>query len=369
MLCILLLSFSASYALRVNPVSPSTVDAKLDGAASNAKALEWLAKEANSDFPDMPSTTAGLHVKTPEDACKADLLMFTSEAGMGSQINNLMNLLAAASYGNFSVALLAKTPITSLMQKNFQQKLSICNAEKTKHTGALPLYDAVGSFVAKLTKKNRSLLRNLKYSVYDEYYQLNEESKNQVAQNLEAMGVPVGTKYTGVHIRHGDKTAAEAGGNTQTTKYGDAIQKLNLRDEEGEQDMQVDSVVSTLTKLKESVKEIVEQETEFNTVYVASDDKAAHRVLTSHLGTKYNLKGLHAKGSGADHSYDDSDTMMAVLTDIEALRNSEIFIGTATSNFDRMIYFLRPASKKSITLDDGGDWLRRNGDGKRLVRQ
>jgi len=369
MLCILLLSFSASYALRVNPVSPSTVDAKLDGAASNAKALEWLAKEANSDFPSMPSTAAGLRVKTPEDACKAYLLGFTSVAGMGSQIKNLMNLLAAASYGNFSVALLAKTPITSLMQKNVQQKLSICNAEKTKHTGALPLYDAVGSFVAKLTKKNRSLLRDLKYSVYDEYYQLNEESTNQVAQNLEAMGVPVGSKYTGVHIRHGDKTAAEAGGNTQTTKYGDAIQKLNLRDEEGEQDMQVDSVVSTLTKLKESVKEIVEQETEFNTVYVASDDKAAHRVLTSHLGTKYNLKGLHAKGSGADHSYDDSDTMMAVLTDIEALRNSEIFIGTATSNFDRMIYFLRPASKKSITLDDGGDWLRRNGDGKRLVRQ
>jgi len=132
MLFVLFLSFSASYALRVNPVSPSTVDTKLNGAASNAKALEWLAKEANSDFPSMPSTAAGLRVKTPEDACKADLLVFTSEAGMGSQINNLMNLLAAASYGNFSVALLAKTPITSLMQKNFQQKLSICNAEKNK---------------------------------------------------------------------------------------------------------------------------------------------------------------------------------------------------------------------------------------------
>jgi hypothetical protein len=44
-----------------------------------------------------------------------------------------------------------------------------------------------------------------------------------------------------------------------------------------------------------------------------------------------------------------------VLTDVTALVRSTGFIGTASSNIDRLVYFQRDPSKATLSLDEGGN--------------
>jgi len=61
--------------------------------------------------------------------------------------------------------------------------------------------------------------------------------------------------------------------------------------------------------------------------------------------------------------YDASNTraMLVLLTDLEGLRRSSVFIGTASSNMGRLVYFLRGPHLPTISLDDDGDFLKRGG--------
>jgi len=50
---------------------------------------------------------------------------------------------------------------------------------------------------------------------------------------------------------------------------------------------------------------------------------------------------------------------MTLLADIEAMRRATVFVGTASSNIGRLVYYLRPRGSATISVDDEGDWLRR----------
>jgi len=56
----------------------------------------------------------------------------------------------------------------------------------------------------------------------------------------------------------------------------------------------------------------------------------------------------------------DNDTMINLLYDISLLVRANAYVGTASSSLDRWVWLQRDPSEQSITLDDAGQWLRRN---------
>jgi hypothetical protein len=344
MLFVLLCAISASHALKIK----EPVD-EVDAKASNAKALKFLEEEAKNGFPNMPSISdvSSLKVKIPEDACQADLLLSGNGHGLGSELNNYFNALAVASYADLSVALIDNTSLSRILQPNFEHELPVCVNVAKKNRGVVNLMHRAGAFITALTNKDHQFVRDLKLSLYKQYYQLNEETQADVTDNLKKMGVPLGSKYVGIHIRRGDKPMELGRVGPGNDEYAKKIQDAVMDD----------SDASKLSALKQRI----EEQTQSGSVYVASDDSHAQGWMTKKLGDKYLVKGQQAEGA-KEHDYDHGDTMLSVLTDIEALRNAEVFIGTASSNFGRLVYFLRSPEKKSISLDE--DWLRSNGDGE-----
>merc|ERR1719414_949089 len=88
-------------------------------------------------------------------------------------------------------------------------------------------------------------------------------------------------------------------------------------------------------------------------VYLASDDPLASQQIQSALGDhahvieqpRVNETGYTSRG------YADEGDLMTVLIDVEALRRATVFIGTASSNIGRLVYFLRDKGSPSVSLD------------------
>jgi hypothetical protein len=286
-------------------------------------------------------------------------------SGFGSKVNNYMNQLFVAAYGNFSVALVG-TPDYQQFLKTwnsfFESTYPVCtsipwnwgNKPKKGSQGHNFEYQRLLSIterelIVELTKADSNYVEQGKRAIYKAHYKYKDEVKNHIDSALKSYGLP--DKYIGVQIRHGDKqeSAWENSEVVQTKDYGTAVK-----------DARIKSGSSAIASAQSAAQQILAMRSHNNirTVWLATIDKDAEAILRKTLGSEYEIKALNAStqewsGNAAQQYYPGSEFVYDVLTDVEALRRSQVFVGTASSNIGRWVHFLREPGSKSISLDEG----------------
>lgn len=318
----------------------------------------FAAKEASAGFPGRESLQlADADIKTPENACKTDMPLMFLHSGFGSKMSNLMNQVGLATYGHFSAALAGNSPFLSVWKKHFKQTLPIC-ASSANGKG---ITQNAFHFFNALKEKDPKFLADFKREIYRKHYQLNEDTTSQISDTLTKLGLT--GKYIGVHIRRGDKNRGEAA-KTPDEQYEDAIREsadlsIERTDELSDEEM-YEQYFQQATQVKDEIDKLSVLQN-VKTVYLASDDEMGKRAIANVLGEHYSIKDLKSKEWGGSKSsasaYANDDNMLTVLTDIEALRRATVFIGTASSNYGRTVFYLRKDEEKSVALDYAGDWL------------
>jgi len=336
------------------PSESSVQHTNIDGELS---VEEFTSSEISSGFPSRTLVQlAQVDVKFPtENTCAADVELKILWTGFGSKITNLMNQIGLAIYGRFSVTLGHKSFFMDQWKSLFKQTLPICNTTfiQQKKTPTLPHYQAtMGThFFRSLAKVDQKFVVNFKRAIYSKFYQLNDETNARITQHLQNVGLFSETKYIGVHLRRGDKYKEAKP--VPYDIYGSEIK------ENAKQLVRASAnLYSHYIEVSKRVKLAIEEQSDLKTIYLATDDAQAKKAMLSILGEGYKILGAQAKTwNGNTNSYASDDYMLNVLADVEALRRSHVFIGTASSNFGRLVYFLRHPKKKSISLDRSGDWL------------
>jgi len=294
-------------------------------------------------------------LKTTDDACSSDIIIHTMNFGFGCKVNNFMNQILLAAYGKHSVAFSDVHPFMKQWKAHFKETLPYC------HYRSSQLTSASGGFFKGLAKTDPKFAVNYKRAVYKKIYQLNDESQNRVEETLKKLGVSNEVKFIGVHMRRGDKMK-EAEPLSDETYANEIKQSSTIGDlyMESEHSWSKQELELYYSKKAQLVKQEADSYPDVKTVYLASDDALARDALKTILGDTYNIIGTSAQAWNEGENkqtYSDTDTLFNVLTDVEALKRAEVFIGTASSNLGRTIYFLRDENKKSVSLDE--KWLTR----------
>jgi len=306
----------------------------------------WLAREIEGGFPGKPGNPSGL-VTSAEAPCSADAFLGFNEnftlAGLGSKVNNFMNQLAVAAYGNFSVELSGKGHFFETWNSFFTKSLPICIDDRIGYDARIELRQR--SFFEQLAQTDEEYVSAAKRAIYATYYTYTEDTKNHIDETLKSYGLP--DKYFGVHIRRGDKVAEVS--LTDPEVYANVVTKREMSSA-------IDIARSAAEHIVAANHRTMKDE-QIRTVWLATLDGDAERVFREVVGAEYEIKSLNQTAGDWHYSahsqyYPGSAFVYDMLTDVEALRRSHTFIGTASSNLGRLVYFLRQPGSKSISLDE-----------------
>lgn len=327
----------------------------------HALSLRKLITDIDSSSSAFPS----VHGST-EDPCNADIILgFHGGVGFGSKMNNFMNQLAFSVHEKKSVAFSAffSGKFFETWTSFFDNSLPICQSEARKYNASIE--PELRQFFNSLAVKDPKYVTDLKRSVYGAHYRYSKETQDHIDQTLRRAGLPA--KFFGVHIRHGDKVKeAEP---VSTENYGKAIIMPRGKETTEENKVKVEFTGAMAhMRAKQAAEHILtHKDKSIRTVWLATLDKQAADILRETLGGEYEVKHLNqtasdwqgARDSEAEQYFPGSSSMYDMLTDVEALRRSHTFIGTASSNLGRLVYFLRESSSNAISLDE--DFLKRSG--------
>eukprot|EP00746_Dinoflagellata_sp_MGD_P002825 gnl/MRDRNA2_/MRDRNA2_105519_c0_seq1.p1 gnl/MRDRNA2_/MRDRNA2_105519_c0~~gnl/MRDRNA2_/MRDRNA2_105519_c0_seq1.p1 ORF type:complete len:394 (+),score=81.28 gnl/MRDRNA2_/MRDRNA2_105519_c0_seq1:118-1299(+) len=358
------------------------VDALLrGGSASVTPDLVWANRYepalqklvATVRVADVPEMRWPEQLKNVSDAGAADpcgapaLLTLHACEGFGWRLNALVNEIMMAMQLGAPVA---------LCQSNFAEKtwiphfggngnqtlrLSTCHSEKCNGEGKLTCKkyrDTLASVAKKLSghslvtaltsgipevdaaawvlgpnKDSLERYLRLKRFTYRAVFELNTRTKSAVDQRLAKMNL--NGQYVGVHIRRSDKKAEADPVAIERYAVGAAefLIKYNI-----------------------------------STVYVASDEPdwaagalhdAVHKItnLTVHVVAQapkdVGPQALTSAQKQQRDAYNDQ-AFLGLLTDVEALRRSAAFVGTASSNIGQLVYFLRDEPSAANNYDSYG---------------
>lgn len=288
----------------------------------NAK---WPARE---DFDKTFSTVAFGAVSAP---CSAPLLgrARLSPWGLGAHLNQFANEVEVAMYTGKPMALCAPPDVRDSWARYFQDpgfsRCSTCDWGVGPHN-----YRQMGWDIGENT--DQSPATEMKRYLYKKLMTLNVEAQSTVDQGLSELGLSQ-TTYVGVHIRRGDKSQEVPPVPTQ--RYAAAV--VEMANKVGA-----------------------------NTVFLASDDAAVHGELQEQLGSSYKIveqqrlppEDYALRGAAARSNpppFGEEDEEKSFLIDVGALVHSAAFVGTASSNIGRLVYFQREPTAPAVSLDEGGN--------------
>jgi len=256
-------------------------------------------------------------------------------SGFGSKVNNYMNQLAFAAYAHYTVAMWSPSQFDGTWNAFFETTLPVCkHKEEEEYPG---IEHGARMFWQELSKKQltsekpgakeeerREYVISMKRETYKAHYKYNQKTADHIEEALKKAELPA--KFFGIHIRTGDKSREKTAG--------------------------------TDVSIEAYAKKILEHKDEgIRTVWLATVDPEAEATLQKALGDEYKIKvvssgdGQWAREPGNTYS-EGSDKMYNVLIDVEALRRSTHFIGTASSNMGRLVYFLREPQSSSVSMDE-----------------
>mmetsp|Transcript_27340 Transcript_27340/g.71566 ORF Transcript_27340/g.71566 Transcript_27340/m.71566 type:complete len:414 (+) Transcript_27340:114-1355(+) len=311
---------------------------------SVSKRIKKLAKSSNQ-LEGLPSldSVGGLLAEAvrrgSEDPCRADVLATIGPArvdriGFGSRMNNFVNELMVAVVGNLSFAVCGDTLgdgfARNVWRAHFSsgEDIPVCTTDLSRcdfdwYWNELQPFWIGYDLSRKLNRADPEYTTGLKSQLTKFVYRLRGPTQAMVHARLPQALRDTGRRYVGVHVRHGDKGVEDK--LLATSKYAAAVRR----------------------ELKECACNI-------STVFLSSDDPGAAAEMRTLLGARVEVveqSRLDEDTYSHESTYDGREALLQLLGDVEALRQSDIFIGTASSNIGRLVYFQRPPEKKSISLD------------------
>lgn len=316
-------SFMKGPAPTHTPLSP-LVDGSTLSISELLATAKWPEKESYEQaFSAVMSGAAG-------NACSAPLLARSrlSPYGMGAHLNQFANEVELAMYSGKPIALCAPANVRDAWASNFNDpgfaKCGECD------WGAGPRqYREMGWDVS--DSPDHAKMADMKRFIYSKLFSMKYDKETAVSTGLSMMGLP--SSYVGVHVRRGDKS-----------------QEVPL--------VPIGNFVGAIQNMCSSLGT--------KTVFLASDDASTHSALQEQLGTSYKVieqtrlsaAAYQLRGDASravDPPYGEEDEEKSVLIDVAALVRAAGYIGTASSNIDRLVYFQRDESKPSVSLDEGGN--------------
>jgi len=322
-------------------VGPLSDEIEARRAAADLDLTNKIDKEIRLGFPLMKRNPEPLWNRVHEakdtgstDPCDADLLMngLTYPYGFGDRAMMIVDELQVAAHLNQTVAICdGNSRRQGINWSNFfaNSGFGVCGDPDrclVKSNSAGWLGSKMSKAFRKESHNNAKMLTHIKHLLYRQLFTFNDETNRIVADTLQNAGLVNGSRYIGVHIRRGDKIASR---NFATAVYAKAVsEELETRN--------------------------------LNTVFVASDDEHAGHKLELELRLSRPSAAVIQifSESSSSRTYDDSNAMLALLTDVAALRDAEVFIGTHLSYIGRFVYFLRDPRAESKSVS--GDWLKGN---------
>jgi len=260
-----------------------------------------------------------------------------SPSGLGSRMNNFANEALWAMWAGMPLTLC--TPVgyhdswpTYFEAVNFSRCSECGGSESVFASGA-----CAGAYASRSLMEDT--LADMKRYIYSRLFAFNAQVLARRDALLKQLGL-TGEQYIGVHIRRGDK-----------------IRELVP----GQNFVDVDIFAQ---KVRESCVVLGKPTCK---VYVASDWADAVGELQRRVPemqfvaqerlpeVMYNVRNDRRE----DEGWKDQAEASFVL-DLSMLVNSDVFVGTSSSNVGRFIYFMRPANKTSVSLDDAGSFLTLN---------
>lgn len=310
------------------PGSASTLPA--DGPSGDLSVSDLLGSarwptEASRD--EVFATALSGAAATP---CSAPLLgrARLSPYGFGAHVNHFANEVALAMYSGKPIALCAPPEVRDTWARYFQDPGFARCASCDWDTGPRR-YREMGFDVS--NGHDHEQVADIKRYLYHKLFALQADTQMLVDEGLRTMGL-AGSTYVGVHIRRGDKAQEVAP--VPIEKYAAAVATFC-------------------------------SEVGASTVFLASDDDQARGALQEQLGSSlavveqarlpaadYSFRGRASRAVSPGYGVEDEEK--AVLIDVTALARAAAFVGTASSNIDRWVYFLRDGSAPAVSLDEGG---------------
>jgi len=272
-----------------------------------------------------------INAAAPVDPCDADLLAngLNHPYGFGARAMKLADELQLAAYFNTSVAICdgnAEDPGIEWAQ-HFQNPtgLALCTDPEVcsaRFRNAAQL----GSAMSKVLRKvDHGFQLQLKRQLYNVLFTYAPDTQARVDAALVAAGIDFGMRYVGVHVRRGDKRDTRE---VPTKEYAVEVARA-LRSHQ------------------------------LHVVFIASDDPGTVAEMRSLL--EFEVPDVQLiqtySPTSTKRAYDgaNSEAMLTLLTDLEALRRADVFVGSMKSYTGRTAYFLR-GEASSVSID--GDWLK-----------
>lgn len=326
-----------------------------------------------------------------KDPCHATRLSkrWYWQAGFGSRANNFVNDLALAILHNESFAVCGGQPTDTLFYSKFSHhglpiaECTSCRPPPQCPTCpnpadvADPLAHDIGE-IAGLAAANKPYVDSLKRMIAKHLFLFNDNAQRQIAEVLNPVFAKV-PSYIGLHIRHGDKgkEAQLLPASTyakEVARYlpAQGASKLTITDssyeeadaERGTHTRSDESGTSQILRRAATTVASVAAEAGIQHVYVASDDpRAQQEVKNLFQGQQITVLAAPdlSKTTMWASTLADERALLALFIDLHALNKADIFIGTASSNIGRFVYYLRDHNQQSISLDQGGDWNSKQG--------
>jgi hypothetical protein len=255
-------------------------------------------------------------------------------------MNNFVNEVMVAIYTGMPLTLCTPAGFKDLWNENYLDPgLPRCSLEGCAPPDEHPdepaptfgkmLYIHGAATSMQQAGRHPTALEGLKRFLYQQLFVLRPELKQEAESMERHLGLQRGA-YVGVHIRRGDKKR-EADFFRSTKAFVDmaeelcrttGTQKILLATDDG-------SVFSEFRELLAKDLQVVEQP----------------RLSAATYAERGNLK---------------MKTELVLLMDLTLLVWSVAYVGTASSNLDRFVWFQRDPASQSISLDDGGNFLYRS---------
>jgi len=259
------------------------------------------------------------------------------EGGLGSRLNNFANEFLFAMWAGLPVSVCTPPGAHDSWFKYFDYSgFPLCSScgDNQCTTGA-----CAGAYASRAM--NEDNLIQIKRWMYQKLFRFNEEVQKSRADLIKELGIG-GSPYVGVHIRRGDKAQEFNDGETFITveTFAQEVRKQC----EGLPKANGTCTVFIATDSPEVKAELGAQLTDMQ---VVSQGDLPPELL--------NIRNRAGENDGVKQAAEQS-----FVLDLSMLIAADAFVGTASSNVGRFVFFLRPEDKPSVTLDDAGSFITRN---------
>jgi len=303
--------------------------------------IPYADKVPNANGDKWPPPSAWDHVfaqtltARAADPCSAPVLgrARLKVDGLGSSLNNFANELVTAMHSGAPVAMCTPKGIRDPWIAHFKDP-GFATCDRCDYRTGQHWDDAwvVGYELSE--SENHTEVAFLKRFIYKKLFQFTNKMESAISHRSRTHGLD-GQFYIGVHIRRGDRF--KEANHILISSYAVAVRRLSAR---------VNS----------------------SKVFLASDDSTVSvdikRLLGQHYQVseqprlpvdRYTVRGDEARVWPPSARVLEAEEN--VLVDVALLARSTAFIGTASSNVGRLVYFMREPNSLSISLDNSGDFM------------